>query len=161
MVRNQRENGGRCEELKEVQYNNIYIMHVGWLFRGFKSELEGSFPENKVAGCGRLVRGEILLPEVGEFIPGNFLALCTKRRFNGISEFEVEWICTYDPQFFERLPCLGLRDAVVSAHVTKFVLVDRFVTWTEQKRRIFPNMWENYFFRFVNRIVGWKLSMIL
>lgn len=59
-------------------------MYVG-RFSARQSELEGSFSENKVSGCGRLVRGEILLPEVGEFIPGNFLTLYKEKPFNGIN----------------------------------------------------------------------------
>lgn len=71
-------------------YNNIYNI-VGWLFRGFKSELEGSFSENKVPGCGRLVRGEILLPEVGEFIPGNFLTLYNIQRDDSMGLASSRW----------------------------------------------------------------------
>ena len=47
--------------------------HASLLHRGGVNELEGSLPENKVSGCRRLVRREILLPEVGEFLPGYFL----------------------------------------------------------------------------------------
>lgn len=39
-------------------------------------KLEGSFSEDEVSGCARVVRGEVLLPEVGEFHPGYFLTLC-------------------------------------------------------------------------------------
>lgn len=107
-------------------------MHVGRLSAG-QSELEGSFAENKVSGCGRLVRGEILFPEVGEFIPGNFLTLYKEKRFNDTKGVPFDlcicrFICTYDSQFFERFSGLSLCDPVISAHVAELILIDRFVT---------------------------------
>lgn len=83
-----------------AKYNNLmYITCVAWLF-ATQSELEGSFSENKVPGCGRLVRGEILFPQVAEFVPGYFLTLYTVQKGRGrerwVNEIRVSFRDTFD-----------------------------------------------------------------